>query len=455
MTSIPETLEAAATILMEGRMAASDDASAITLLRELEYIDADGFSSVDPPSLEERKHRAALLRAAARFRRVFQLHAVDAPAVCFLGAEIQHVASAEPSALFPTASVSGVGTCFRRAFESCVGEGVEYLSQHRFGARRAVVGDDDRRRDALTPPSRSFVEQFLRLRGPSGDRRLRWVAGSRLADGRKLWLPEDLCFRDGPESDGMVSPFPMSIGCAAGPTFARAAVHGLLELIERDAASLWWRGGRPGRRLDPDSEAHRLAVSSLAVARAFADRRRSWLIDITSDVGVPCVAAVSCLPDGFGFACGMACRPTLAAAAQSALLELFQVELADQLVVAKRAERGAAALNERDLGHLRRSGTVDTASCDLLHPTSPPANYHDWDDSDPPRLIPRIVERLADLGIEVLVVDLTRHDIGVPAARIVAPGLQLEPSRMVTRRLAECIEIHGGGQMYDSGVALA
>ena len=47
------------------------------------------------------------------------------------------------------------------------------------------------------------------------------------------------------------------------------------------------------------------------------------------------VAALSCGPDGFGFAFGLAARRSLQAAARSAVLELCQIELAQAVVEAE------------------------------------------------------------------------------------------------------------------------
>ena len=66
-------------------------------------------------------------------------------------------------------------------------------------------------------------------------------------------------------------------------------------------------------------------------------QRRTWLLDITTDIGVPCVAAVSCRADGSGFAFGLAARPALEAAVRSAILEMCQLELADAVVATKRS----------------------------------------------------------------------------------------------------------------------
>ena len=65
-----------------------------------------------------------------------------------------------------------------------------------------------------------------------------------------------------------------------------------------------------------------------------------------------------------------------------------------------------------------------------------------------------IVERLEQLGIEVFGLDLTRLHLAVPAARVIAPGLQPLPSEIVTPRLAEMIARTGGGAAYTDGIAL-
>ena len=76
------------------------------------------------------------------------------------------------------------------------------------------------------------------------ERALSWCRATRLTDGGEVWLPADICLRRPPAQRDFTPPFPLSIGSAAGPSRDAAALHGLLELIERDATSLWWRGGR-------------------------------------------------------------------------------------------------------------------------------------------------------------------------------------------------------------------
>jgi ribosomal protein S12 methylthiotransferase accessory factor len=146
---------------------------------------------------------------------------------------------------------------------------------------------------------------------------------------------------------------------------------------------------------------------------------------------------------------------TLAAAAQSAIRELCQIELAYVVVEAKREESGEAALNEHDLRHLERSAGIDPEACALLHPMPPPRmRAEPPNDLDDARALDILVDRLMKMQIEVLAVDLTRKMFDIPVARVIAPGLQLEPSDMSTQRLASTITRTGGGEMHTRGVAL-
>ena len=210
----------------------------------------------------------------------------------------------------------------------------------------------------------------------------------------------------------------------------------MLELIERDAASLWWRGGSRGGLIPPQHEARIMAEALLPQLRQNASARRSWILDITTDIGVPCVAALSCTADGFGFAFGLAARPTLKAAARSAILEMCQGELAYAVVDAKCRERGDAALNERDLVHRRRATMINADQCLLLQPALERAEHLAIGTTDPGVVLRLIVDRLGQFGIETFGLDLTRAGFKVPVARVIAPGLQLEPSDIITPRLS-------------------
>jgi ribosomal protein S12 methylthiotransferase accessory factor len=231
-------------------------------------------------------------------------------------------------------------------------------------------------------------------------------------------------------------------------------LHGLLELIERDAASLWWRGGQRARSIPAQHAAVVVAEGLLQKLRHGAPSpRRTWLLDITTDIGVPSVTAVSCRADGSGFAFGLAARPTLEAAVRSAILEMCQGELADVIVAAKRSERGDDALNAQDRIHLQRAA-INADQCQLLHPVAEHAAHLSIHATEASAIFELIVERLKQSGIDTFCIDLTRERFAVPVIRVIAPGLQLEPSDIVTPRLQHMIARTGGGASYTGGISL-
>ena len=436
----------AAALLLGDNAEGSGEPDARPVLEALGY--AKGAVS-DPGT----RHRANLLTAASRFLRVFELAAPDAPGLVSFGAEFNPGLTDPMHAGDPIVGVSGVGLSFQEAFQGCIGEGVEYLSQLQTGndvLEEPSAGDPAA---GLGRQERDFIAAFVahRIRP---DAELSWHRATRLSDGCEILLPADLCLRRPSARQEVKPPFPLSTGSAAGKSWEAAALHGLLELIERDAASLWWQGGNQGRSIPPGDEAEIVAETLLAQLRQGASARRSWLLDITTDIGVPCIAAVSSMADGFGFAFGLAARPTLKAAARSAVLEMCQGELAHALVDAKLRGRGEAALNAKDRIHRRRATLLNAAQCPLLQPQPEPARHLDIAATEPAAVLRLIVGRLAQLGIEAFGLDLTRPQFGIPVARVIAPRLQALPSEITTPRLADMMARTGGGAAYTGGIAL-
>jgi ribosomal protein S12 methylthiotransferase accessory factor len=445
----------AASRLLGNRSEDSDAAQVRGLLEALDYATVTESPSQGRTSNPETRHRALLLNAASQLARVFQLAAPDAPGLVAFGAEFDPAIADPLHAGSRLVGVSGVGLSLQEAFQGCIGEGIEYLSQLQTGSDVLLSSGRGDPVAGLGPQARDSLDAFCahRLRP---DAELSWYPARRLTDryGAEALLPADLCLRRPPDRREIEPPFPLSNGSAAGTSWDAAALHGVLELIERDAASLWWRGGNRGGLISPQHEAQIMAEALLPRLRQDATRRRSWLLDITTDIGVPCVAAVSCGANGFGFAFGLAARPTLKSAARSAILEMCQLELALAVVEAKRRESGEAALNQRDRGHLRRATMIDADRCPLLQPVPERKQHLAIEATEPGAVLRLIANRLGQFGIETFGLNLTRPQLAVPVARVIAPGLQPEPSEIITPRLADMITQTGGGMQYTGGVAL-
>lgn len=438
-------LEAAAAALTAGHKDGGPNANETGLLRYLGYDDGDTANA---------EGRARMLRAAARFRRLFVLPVPDAPGLIFFGGE------ADPSTLGPLAeglpigNLAGSGLSPQRAFEACVGEGIEYLSQFvqpDDAAESGSLVDYGNTHDAHT---KRFISEVFAASNVDAGRSIDWVPVRRLTDGLETWLPLDLCYRRPVSQQDFKPPLKLSTGCAAGATLEMATLRALLELIERDAVAIWWRGGRRGRAIAPDSEAARAAGELLEQVRQGRAERKTWLLDITTDLGIKAVAAVSARADGYGFAFGFAARLSLAEAARAAIFEMCQVELGQHVVAAKRRESGDGALNENDLRQLRRGILFDSRNCALLQPETGPNPISAELSLATTGGLQHVLDRLEACGIAAYALVLTRPQFGVPVVRAAVPGLQLEPCQIVGPRLAQALRETGGGGMHHGGLPL-
>ena len=440
-------LEGAAGALLADLAKVETGSEDISLLRYLGYDDGEAARS---------DNRARMLRAAARFRRMFLLPVPDAPGLIFFGGEADPAIFGKRYEGLPVGNLAGSGTTPQRAFESCVGEGIEYLSQFVRDDDVIELGSPASRLPSYAQPRdirvRRFVSEVLAAGSIEADRPISWVVADSLCDGAQVWFPLDLCYRRGTAEQDFIPRLKLSSGCAAGQTVEAATLRGLLELVERDAVALWWRGGRRGQSIASNSEAGVAASDLLAELRRANVERTTWLLDITTDVEIPSVVALSTRSDGFGFSFGFGARLTLAEAARAAIFELCQVELGQHVVAAKRQESGDVALSDNDRRQLRRGAEFDTRGCSLLQPETEDLSGEGRDISL--SSLQQALARLEARGIAAYAIKLTRPEFGIPVVRVLAPGLQLEPCDIVGPRLSRMISETGGGALHHAGMPL-
>ncbi|HEY0803061.1 MAG TPA: YcaO-like family protein, partial [Steroidobacteraceae bacterium] len=268
-----DLLASTASLLLGENREDANGPDARQVLEALGYATATELPARDGKLDPQRAHRARLLEAASRFARLFQLAAPDAPGLICFGAELDP-AIADPMHLgSPLVGVSGVGVSLQEAFQGCVGEGVEYLSQLQTECDVLLPSSPD---DQAAKHARETNQLFTTLLSyrRNRDAELSWRRATRLTDGCEVLLPADLCLRRPPGQSEVDPPFMLGTGSAAGTSWDAAALHGLLELIERDAASLWWRGGKRGRTISPQHEASLMADRLLIQLRASASTQR-------------------------------------------------------------------------------------------------------------------------------------------------------------------------------------
>lgn len=442
----PEVCRAAAAIL-SGETVGDPalGARAARLLAALDYPPAENGGA------DEMQNRRASLRLAGRFQRLFAIAPPESPGLVFAGGEVAPGdVGADPKHGTPV-SLAGAGVAFAEAFERCVGEGAEFLSQLETGEDVVDRGPPAGVPHGLEPEALSAMVSMLPQADGGDSPAIDWVAGRRLSDARPVLLPADLCLRRAPGTAGPAPLVHVGTGCAAGPTVEAATISALLEAIERDAAALWWAGGRPPRPLSLETGAAVGAEAFLAQLRGGVATRHSRLLDITTDLGVLCIAAVSVAVDGGGFACGLAAGTDVGSAVRSAIVEMCQMELSHQIIALKRRQRGDAALNAHDLAHLERGRTIG-ASHPIIQPRGAARDWQRVEDR-PEGAMPGLgetLDRLAAANAQAFAVDCTRDGLAIPVVKVIAAGLQPYPSKIETPRLKN----NHGDKCPEPGVAL-
>lgn len=268
-----------------------------------------------------------------------------------------------------------------------------------------------------------------------------WTPLWSLSAGCFKYLPTAYCYY-GYEGPGTRFCRADSNGCAAGNSMEEALIQGFLELVERDGVALWWfnRLRRPALYLDSFDDPY---VKSL---QAHYDRlgRDLWVLDVTSDLGIPVFVALSRreagTPENIILGFGAHFDPSVALL--RALTELNQI-----LPAVSAPDRGGTTYARvNDVAQAWwKTATLDGHPYLVPDPDRPAVerkNFAAPACDDLCDYVQAGIDLAAEKGLEVLVLDQTRPDIGLSVARVVVPGL-----RHFWRRL-------GPGRLYDVPVRL-
>jgi len=263
---------------------------------------------------------------------------------------------------------------------------------------------------------------------------IEWSPAWSLRDKQFRYLPTAISyfFYKGPSWQQL--PPADSNGCAAGNTLEEAIVQGFLELVERDSYAIWWynRLQRPEVDLTQFDDPY---IRDMQIQLAETGRRL-WVLDVTSDLGIPSFVAVSHWINGsqeqieFGSGAHFDARIAML----RALTELNQF-MSIGLVGCRSAGKlwskiGPSALRLGEQLYLVPSGMVQ------------PAFGSDFSHLDSREQVMTCMHLAEQVRLDFLVLDQTRPDVGVPVVRVILPGL-----RHFYRRFAP-------GRLYDVPVKL-
>jgi len=317
---------------------------------------------------------------------------------------------------------NGKGASVEESRISAIMEGIERYSSemHDRRSRLALYQEMLAHGTVLDP------QDLILPEGAPTDRLVSWYEGYDIVSDEPIWVPAYAVFHPVPPRDR--GPFRTSTnGLASGNTLEEAVFHALSEVIERDAWSLVEACRDTGPCVvdisDPDLS---------AMLKKFADAQVEVKVrDITSDIGIPTMAAVAddtLLKDPMLLTIGIGTHTSARIAVMRALTEVAQSRLTQ--IHGAREDTTVADLRKK-IGYERAKRIngywyKDNGTVRYTHENS-------FDSDDFLKDIQFIIGKLKNQGLDrVIVVDLSREEIGIPVVRVIVPGLEvfaMDPER--------------------------
>jgi bacteriocin biosynthesis cyclodehydratase domain-containing protein len=252
------------------------------------------------------------------------------------------------------------------------------------------------------------------------------------------YLPTALCYYEYPQPKDRAYCMACSNGNAAGNTPEEAILQGFLELVERDGVGVWWynRLQRPGVDLDSFDEPYLHQVSAFLKER----KRDLWVLDLTTDLQIPIFAALSRRTDGLseqiliGFGAHLEAR----VAVLRAVTELNQ--MLAWVLSSESQKTSTEGINDRETMHWLETATLANQLYLVPDAVTAPriASDFPWQCTDDLRHDVLACQALVERhSMEMLVLDQTRQDFGLPVVKVIVPGLRHFWARYAPGRLFE------------------
>jgi len=345
------------------------------------------------------------------------------------------------------ARVSAIGEAIERYSGVFRGDEPRLLARGRDLGERAVdpsllLGFSERQYAGRGAWNSDGARRFNQVPAPyDPDAVIDWTPVWSLTRGEHRYLPTSCCYYSYPVDDERCFAFPDSNGSAAGNTVEEAVFQGLMEVFERDSVALWWYNRLRRPAVDLDSFADPYVQSLRAYHRQ--RRREMWVLDLTADMGVPAFVALSRRvdrdPQDIVFAPAAHLDPRIALL--RSLTELNQMMGA----MVEDDRPGVYAYDDAMYIDWWKNATVESQPYLLPDPALPPTRLDDF-----PRLygddllddIERCRALVESRGMEMLVLDQTRPDVGMPVVKVFVVGMRHFWARS------------GPGRLYDVPVAM-
>jgi thiazole/oxazole-forming peptide maturase SagD family component len=339
-------------------------------------------------------------------------------------------------------TVCGAGVTALQAKMSCLGEALERRSGvYRGDEPRRVARYSELAEEAIHPDSLTLFSQaqyndrdeWNRREGRhnwvperfDAERSIDWSPAWSLTQKTTKYLPTAYCYFGYPFEPEHDFCRPDSNGNAAGNSLDEAIVHGFLELMERECASVWWYNQVRRPRVDINSFGSPDLVAVRNLHRMIG--RSVEVLDITATRNIPTFVAVSSSeePPREDYALGFGAHFDAKIALTRALTEVTQslpmVLSGGDPGCFLRAENGRAE---------RLFLAPDEQMAATKRSDFPPSVARETRQD-----VLSCVELAKSRGLEMLVLEQTRKDVGMPVVKVVVPGMRSWWARFAPGRL--------------------
>ncbi|MBC1238192.1 TOMM precursor leader peptide-binding protein [Nostoc sp. 2RC] len=259
---------------------------------------------------------------------------------------------------------------------------------------------------------------------------IEWTPVWSLTEQTHKYIPTAYCYYGYPLPEDHEFCRANSNGDATGNTLEEAILQGFFEIVERDSISIWWynRLKRPRVDLASFNEPYLLEVQDLYKSK----NRDLWVLDVTADLGIPTFVAVSYLKGK----------------AQQTILLGFGTHFDPKIAIL----RAVTEVNQvgftcddaevnKEFGEMRewfKKATIENQPYLVPDSTVPAKVYQDyqqrWSD-DIYQDVMTCVEIAKNAGLETLVLDKTRPDIGLNVVKVIVPEMPHYWLRMGAKRI--------------------
>jgi len=225
-----------------------------------------------------------------------------------------------------------------------------------------------------------------------------------------------------------------SNGHAVGNSIEDALVHGLLELIERDAVGIWWYNNLSAVPVDLSSFDNKYFD---AVEAYYATLGQDvFVLEITTDINIPTFVAITrAKDDKNNIRLGYSAHVHAERAIERALAELHMwfalpntryERPAPQIYPIRFTAADGVPIDIQDINCLKINEDIAAKTVDDYLPDYPAGTME---------YLPYCQKQIEEVGLDLLFLDLTLPDIAVPAVKVIVPGLRHYKRRLAKGRL--------------------